>query len=76
MIAPLHSLAFIALFGLPAALAIRLVMIGQLLDAGLQPVERHAVAGQHHHVVGQRGGEARQRGEIFPERVLVGLATI
>ena len=30
LIAPLHSLAFVALFGLPTALAIRLVMIGQL----------------------------------------------
>jgi uncharacterized membrane protein YbhN (UPF0104 family)/tRNA A-37 threonylcarbamoyl transferase component Bud32 len=30
LIAPLHSLAFIAVFGLPVALAIRLVVIGQL----------------------------------------------
>ncbi|HSR85385.1 MAG TPA: flippase-like domain-containing protein [Streptosporangiaceae bacterium] len=34
LIGPLHSLAFIALLGLPVALAIRLVMIGQLRRLG------------------------------------------
>jgi len=34
LIAPLHSLAFVALIGLPVALAIRLTMIGQLRRLG------------------------------------------
>ena len=43
----------------PAAV---LVMIGQLLDARLSIVERHAVAGRHDDVIGRRRGQAGQRG--------------
>ena len=48
-----------------------LVVICQLFDACLQPVERDAMSGQHDHVIGERGGQARQRGQVFAERVLI-----
>src|SRR5712664_31548 len=61
--------------GFPAGIgnqsAAFLVMVGQLLDACLQSVKRNAMAGQHQPVIGQGGGEARQRGQVFAERVLI-----